>query len=280
MYNREDGQGERAAFASLHARILSTEEKSTMRQALQAAVSRSQSAALRPERQPVGFFSFFFGRTFAVSALSLVLVVGGGFGVARAAEQSLPGQPLYPMKTQFNEPLVASLKNSDAARIEWEHQLVQRRMAEAETLAEAGKLGDNEKHDIERQLSVHRKTLEQLKGRSITDDEFVPAQLETESKKIQVRFEYQENKASLHIEEKNTESKRDDEKGNGESSVHRERQDSSMEKRTDAEVRSQKREGEETKSRSKTEADGRSGLEQKVDQKNGTLGSVQSENAV
>lgn len=72
-------------------------------------------------------------RQYAV-ALSILVFILGTTGVSLAAEQSLPGNVLYPLK-QFNEGIVSSFMLSDAAKLQWEIRLVERRLEEAERLA-------------------------------------------------------------------------------------------------------------------------------------------------
>lgn len=262
------GEGEREAFVLLRSQRLSVEEKSVMRKALQTSMNQVKTVVSQPERRTIGFFSFFLGRSFAVSALSLILIVGSSFGVARAAERALPGETLYPVKIKVNEPFMASFKYSDTARREWEHERVERRMAEAEALAEEGRLGEDEKNEIEQQLSERRKTLEEIEGRDLDDDEFIPQQAGDKTKKTRVRFERQENEVRAHIEEQDS----DDESDENEEAR------SSSEKRTDGEME-QKRGNEESKSNSKVATDRQKTSDQKRGEESNSKSSSSSQNS-
>jgi hypothetical protein len=57
-----------------------------------------------------------------------------------AAEQSVPGDVLYPVKVQFNEEIRSSLALTPYQKVEWETARVERRLAEARLLATEGKL--------------------------------------------------------------------------------------------------------------------------------------------
>ncbi len=207
------GQEERKAFVSLRSRSLLREEKDMMRQALQTLIHRS---GMIGTPVPRGIFASFLNRSFAVSASALALIIGSSLGVARAAENSLPGQTLYPVKINVNESVIGSFKRSDTARADWERERAGRRITEAETLAEEGKLGDKEKNEIERHLSENRKSFEEIEGRTVSDDEFFPQQIKGETKKINVRVEHTENKEFVHIDEREeTKSDETKEKGNG-----------------------------------------------------------------
>lgn len=212
------GRGEREMFAHFRSHKLSVEEKSAMRQTLQNVVIENRPKIGDGGINPRSFLSLLFGRSFAVSFLVVLLVVGSGYGVAQAANQALPGEILYPMKTQFNEPLIGSFKRSRDARAEWERTRVERRIAEVERLVSEGKLGDAERNDVEQALTRQRKTIEQIEGREIDDDEFVSQEAD-DTKNIRIRTEYQERKVRIHIEERESEDKDKD----NENEISRER---------------------------------------------------------
>jgi len=66
-------------------------------------------------------------------ALGLVIVIGAG--ISSAAEGSLPGDLLYPVKISFNEGLRTKLASSPDAAAVWATARIDRRLVEAETLA-------------------------------------------------------------------------------------------------------------------------------------------------
>lgn len=57
-----------------------------------------------------------------------------------AAENSVPGDALYPIKVKFNEEVRGSLTFSPYQKVEWETARLERRIAEARLLADEGKL--------------------------------------------------------------------------------------------------------------------------------------------
>jgi len=61
-------------------------------------------------------------------------------GIPILAEKSVPGDMLYAVKTDITEELRASLKLSPYAKVEWETERLERRVAEARLLASEGKL--------------------------------------------------------------------------------------------------------------------------------------------
>ena len=197
----EMSQSERAVFATLRSFALPKEEKDALRQVLRAAVIADRVTPVHSEQKSLGLFSFVFGRRLAMVMLVVMLVVGSGFGIVSASNQALPGEVLYPMKTQFNEPLIGSFQMTEEKRAAWERTRVERRLIEAETLAENGRLGDDEKQELEQALTVNRKTLETIEGREITNDELAPRETKDATKKIRVRTEFQAQTVRIHIEE-------------------------------------------------------------------------------
>ncbi len=114
-------------------------------------------AALREKMraQPVKS-PFFIPSPFAVrfaAVFALVLVVGSG--TAFAAEGSLPGDALYPMKVSVVEPAVGALQFSDAAKAEWNEKVATTRLAEAQTLADEGRLTPEASTELAANFSAH-----------------------------------------------------------------------------------------------------------------------------
>ncbi len=71
-------------------------------------------------------------------AFAMVLVVG--IGTSYAAEGALPGDPLYAVKVHVVEKIQGSLAVSTTEKVEWNADLLERRLTEAETLAAEDKL--------------------------------------------------------------------------------------------------------------------------------------------
>lgn len=75
---------------------------------------------------------------FATAALALVLVTGSG--TAFAAQSALPGDALYGVKVNIEEPIMGSFATSPEAQANWNAQLAATRLSEAEQLAAQNKL--------------------------------------------------------------------------------------------------------------------------------------------
>lgn len=83
---------------------------------------------------------------FAILTLVVVPVI---------AEQTVPGDVLYPVKVQFNEELRSTFSLSPYAKIEWETKRLERRLAEARLLADEGKLTEELEAEVAQAVQAH-----------------------------------------------------------------------------------------------------------------------------
>lgn len=86
----------------------------------------------------------------AGTAAALLLVA-----VPVLAEQSLPGDALYPVKVRFNEGIRSQLLFSPYGKMQWETARVERRVAEARLLSAAGELTQEKEQTLERTIQSH-----------------------------------------------------------------------------------------------------------------------------
>ncbi len=75
---------------------------------------------------------------FVPAALAMVMVVG--LGTAYAAEGAVPGDALYAVKLNVNEPLQGALALTEKSKASWQTERIERRLTEAEALAAEGRL--------------------------------------------------------------------------------------------------------------------------------------------
>jgi hypothetical protein len=104
------------------------------------------------------FLSRFFGsmRRPAMSlAASLGILAVFSSGVSYAAESSLPGDTLYPIKVEVNEEVQEFFRFTPEAKAEWDLERMARRMAEAEELSTQGKLSEKAKIELKAKLKEH-----------------------------------------------------------------------------------------------------------------------------
>ncbi len=88
---------------------------------------------------PSPYFSFFTKRRVVFSS-ALVLVIFLTSGMAAAAEYSLPGEILYPIKAKLTEPILTQVAVRTKHADEWYLTQAQRRLDEAATLLAKKKL--------------------------------------------------------------------------------------------------------------------------------------------
>lgn len=101
------------------------------------------------EKPKVKTASFFFPilRPMPIMAGVLALVLAGGT-ISFAAEGSLPGEILYPVKININENLIAAVKFTPVDRASWEVDKTERRLSEASALIAKGEI------DLEAQTQI------------------------------------------------------------------------------------------------------------------------------
>ncbi len=71
------------------------------------------------------------------------------------AEKALPGELLYPVKIRFNEEVRGAMVSTPYEKIEWETERLERRLAEANLLADAGKLTPDVEAEVVRAVTEH-----------------------------------------------------------------------------------------------------------------------------
>lgn len=148
-------------FEEIKSESLSQSERATMRNSLQLFVSE------HPARAPLyvrvaDAFSNLYERLEALhvmqargvlsAACALVLVIG--VGTSYAAEGALPGDPLYAVKIYLNESITGSFARTEAAKAEWNTEIVTRRLEEAEQLALTGKFTPAVRAELESAIAI------------------------------------------------------------------------------------------------------------------------------
>ncbi len=126
--------------------VLTREERFHIFNAIQRAAEKQNSAFTAGAAEPIvsplsekfitykrPFSSHIFFMSKASIALVVMCLVGGS--VSLAAEQSLPGDTLYTVKTNFNEGIQSLVTFSPASRAKLSAELVGRRLGEARQLA-------------------------------------------------------------------------------------------------------------------------------------------------
>lgn len=132
---------------------LSSSEKETARRSLRAYMT------LHPPR-PAGAWQFFM-RHAAVYSAAVLLVMAGSTTVL--AQQSLPGDLLYPMKRGVNDRVAVAIAGDEDARLDVELQQLDR-VVEEESLAADRQLGQQRSDEAEQEQE------EDIRGALSSDD--------------------------------------------------------------------------------------------------------------
>ncbi len=115
--------------------------------------------SLNPRSVDPGFFVTVPARYLRglVGAFALTIIVG----VPLLAEQTVPGDILYPVKVQVTEEIRSSLNRGSYEKVVWETTRLERRLSEARQLAEAGLLTPEVEADVVRAVKTHKDAAEE-----------------------------------------------------------------------------------------------------------------------
>jgi len=98
-----------------------------------------------------------FRKTMPIALLIALLMSGG---VSYAAENTVPGDTLYPVKIHVNESVRSTLAVGESAKAKVEVDLAARRLNEASTLEKEHKLDENTKKDLKQRFNKHRVSID------------------------------------------------------------------------------------------------------------------------
>lgn len=125
---------------------MSAAEKSAMRAALFGA----------PAQQSPYVFASYFSYNVRMSLAGLLLFVLAGAGsVSAAAQGALPGDTLYPIKLLVNERAQLALAPNDQAKALVQEEIAGRRVEEAQTLAQQGRLDAKTAQTLSADFDAH-----------------------------------------------------------------------------------------------------------------------------
>lgn len=93
----------------------------------------------------------FFQRPMATLSVVAVMAITGS-SLAYAAEKSHPGESLYAIKTQVFEPILDQIHTAPLKKLEWEEEKIERRILEAESLADKNQLNEKKTLELERKI--------------------------------------------------------------------------------------------------------------------------------
>lgn len=132
---------------------MSAPERDALRERLLAYMDYHPLPAAAPRAGILRRFasgqSWYVGRFVGVMAVMLLIVVPA------LAENALPGDTLYPIKIRFNEELRGAMTSSPYQKVEWETERLERRLAEAQLLADDGRLTPAAEADVAKAIKQH-----------------------------------------------------------------------------------------------------------------------------
>ncbi len=133
-------------------------EKDLLRQHISAYIRASErsSANLRQSKQnETNIFLSLLRRKYMFAGILIAILLATGGGVSVAAEQALPGDALYQVKVGINEPVRAALALSAEAKADVEARFAEKRVAEMEKLAQAGRFSEEKLTIVQARFDEH-----------------------------------------------------------------------------------------------------------------------------
>lgn len=125
---------------------LSSDERAKMTRMVREYMSYKPLPHAESYSISVSYRWFSFAHRPLAAALVLVLIFGSG--VSYAAENALPGDTLYSIKTYVNEPARLALATNAEAKAEIQIELAERRINEAAVLAAEGRLDGDTQEEL------------------------------------------------------------------------------------------------------------------------------------
>ena len=118
----------------------------------------------RPIAMPKSSLSMFWRfHKLAASTMIALIVIGAGGGTAvYAAEGAMPNDMLYPVKLHVNERIVGALQRTPEDRVNWEATRIERRLREAEHIAQHKELSLVHQQNMQRHLEERMNHLDEV----------------------------------------------------------------------------------------------------------------------
>lgn len=164
---------------------LSAEEKTAMRDVLirYIVAHPARESAYQSRSIPSPFSLEVLRSRKSLAALVIGGLLAGG-SVSFAAEGTVPGDMLYPIKVRVNEPMRGVFAVTPQTKALWEVRLVERRLEEIEKIASLPGRSSSERQAIQKRLEDHtvvaRKRIADLKERGDEDRALAAAEHFTE----------------------------------------------------------------------------------------------------
>ncbi len=149
----------KTALESIH---LSKKEKTSGRKDFLNFMEKNPMTRELPEHGFTHFFKRFYAltrRPLVATATVMGVFVVTASGISYAAESTVPGDLLYPVKVNVNEQVQGFFQFDSKSKAQWEIDRMNRRLEEVETLTNEGKLDVKIKNDFKQKLDVNTKAV-------------------------------------------------------------------------------------------------------------------------
>jgi hypothetical protein len=148
--------------------VMNTEEKGAVRGALLSYMQENPAVVRKPEDSRLQYRTSnvnnsLINKKNMTLAIIVALLLGGG--TSFAAENSLPGDVLYPIKIHVNENVQELVAVSDEAEAKVQAKLAERRLEEVEKLAADGKLTAETSADLRLRFEEHAEKSKEHRGK-------------------------------------------------------------------------------------------------------------------
>lgn len=144
-------------FKELKSVKMTETEKSLIRARL-VDLSGFQTAKPTVDKYRSPYTTWSFSTNFRSVGAGVFILLLASTGVSFAAEQTLPGDILYPVKVNVNEEVRGALTISNTNKMDWEKERVVRRVVETETLLKTNKFTPKRKAQAETALKTQMAT--------------------------------------------------------------------------------------------------------------------------
>lgn len=132
---------------------LTADEKNNLRQKL-IKMTEEKPAVVSPYQSISSIWNYFCQqREMQLTIVAIIFIIGFGSTMTLAAESSLPGQILYPIKVRVNEPIERLVSAfSPELKAEFEAKIFEKRLVEAEVLAKIEDLPGDKKEKVKAEI--------------------------------------------------------------------------------------------------------------------------------
>lgn len=197
--------------------LTSTEKSELLKNIINAVPQEDLRSDIWMTPRRISSYSFLmmFSQPKAMAFLLILMLITSTGATSVFAEYAVPGDTLYPIKTNLNEPVVGLFVVTKENNVKWQETLTERRLQEAQVVIARGDLNQETRqlieHNVEKQLRTFTEAVGELSD-SESDDS---ATLKSSDLTFRV-----EAALIAHQEFLNKENHSDDERNDSATSTH------------------------------------------------------------